>query len=370
MGRRHILYPLLSVSIHFYLWGSSCVVLSRAEPVGQMFEVRSLPWYRSPGRLRGSMHRPAGGALDTVGYQCKFRDIFLMNMALICSGFAARKSAIHSLRPLGLISLADHRVVTEDCMQVRQSSQTQRTRGLGSWSFYHLQKCSKIGPSNRSLLVRIVREFSEPLPVHLLLQLTLPIRHCRRCQRLGTSRKCDHRSHRGHHTSLQRASKLFAIDCSSWCFGQRRIRKLWVLRYALPFYPVHTHTISQHLYRCRLPGININSSWTYNASFFYRFPSTTPSTNLTASINLQTSSGTVLGTATAALIPSTGWTQVFVRIKPTASASDANNNFTVTFSGAQAAGRTVKFAMFSLFPPTFKGRANGMRMDIAEVGLE
>ncbi|EIM87070.1 glycoside hydrolase family 51 protein [Stereum hirsutum FP-91666 SS1] len=113
-------------------------------------------------------------------------------------------------------------------------------------------------------------------------------------------------------------------------------------------------------------GININSSWTYNASFFYRFPSTTPSTNLTASINLQTSSGTVLGTATAALVPSTTWTQVFVRIKPTASASDANNNFTVTFSGAQAAGRTVNFAMFSLFPPTFKGRVNGMRMDIAE----
>ena len=40
----------------------------------------------------------------------------------------------------------------------------------------------------------------------------------------------------------------------------------------------------------------------------------------------------------------------------------------VTLDGAQAAGETIHFAMLSLFPPTYKGRENGMRIDIAEVG--
>ena len=35
--------------------------------------------------------------------------------------------------------------------------------------------------------------------------------------------------------------------------------------------------------------------------------------------------------------------------------------------GAEAAGETIHFAMISLFPPTYKGRENGMRIDIAEV---
>lgn len=50
-----------------------------------------------------------------------------------------------------------------------------------------------------------------------------------------------------------------------------------------------------------------------------------------SSVNLQTSSETDLGTATAALVPSSTSIQTFVGIKPTASASGANNNSTIPF---------------------------------------
>lgn len=43
-----------------------------------------------------------------------------------------------------------------------------------------------------------------------------------------------------------------------------------------------------------------------------------------------------------------------------------NNVFTVTFDGEAAAGVTIDFALFSLFPPTFKDRPNGLRQDIAQ----
>lgn len=39
----------------------------------------------------------------------------------------------------------------------------------------------------------------------------------------------------------------------------------------------------------------------------------------------------------------------------------------MTLDGAQAADQTINFAMLSLFPPTYKNRPNGMRIDIAEV---
>ncbi len=56
-----------------------------------------------------------------------------------------------------------------------------------------------------------------------------------------------------------------------------------------------------------------------------------------------------------------------MHLKPSKTASNTNNTFTVTVDGKEAAGETINFAMFSLFPPTFKGRANGMRMDVAQV---
>lgn len=61
------------------------------------------------------------------------------------------------------------------------------------------------------------------------------------------------------------------------------------------------------------------------------------------------------------------WKQVTLKLKPHSSALDTDNIFFVTLNGAEAAGETIHFALFSLFPPTFKNRPNGMRVDIAEV---
>jgi len=57
-------------------------------------------------------------------------------------------------------------------------------------------------------------------------------------------------------------------------------------------------------------------------------------------------------------------------LQATTTPSDNNNVFCITLDGADAANQTINFSLFSLFPPTYKGRENGMRMDIAEVGVE
>ncbi|KAF5360002.1 hypothetical protein D9758_007637 [Tetrapyrgos nigripes] len=117
-------------------------------------------------------------------------------------------------------------------------------------------------------------------------------------------------------------------------------------------------------------GIRVNSAWTYTASFFYRFP-TASSFRGNAQVSLQASNGQVLGSATVALSGAqTSWTQVTVKITPTSSPSATNNLFVVSLDGAAASGQTINFGLFSLFPPTFKDRANGMRMDIAEALAE
>ncbi|KIK93171.1 glycoside hydrolase family 51 protein [Paxillus rubicundulus Ve08.2h10] len=112
-------------------------------------------------------------------------------------------------------------------------------------------------------------------------------------------------------------------------------------------------------------GIQINSGWTYNASFYYKFP-VTSSFEGAATIALQSAEGQVYASASVSLIGSqTTWNKVAVHLKPTLSPMSTANNFTVTLNAAEAAGETIDFAMFSLFPPTFKGRANGLRIDIA-----
>lgn len=111
----------------------------------------------------------------------------------------------------------------------------------------------------------------------------------------------------------------------------------------------------------------MNSEWTYNASFYYKFP-VVSSFNGTATVALQASTGQVYASTSAPIDGSqTTWHQITLCLKPTASPNSTANNFTVTFDGADAAGQTIEFAMFSLFPPTFNNRENGMRIDISNV---
>lgn len=47
-------------------------------------------------------------------------------------------------------------------------------------------------------------------------------------------------------------------------------------------------------------------------------------------------------------------------------APNINNTFAVTFDAEQARGQTLYFSLFSLFPPTYKDRPNGLRKDLAD----
>ncbi|KAL0069028.1 hypothetical protein AAF712_004022 [Marasmius tenuissimus] len=110
-------------------------------------------------------------------------------------------------------------------------------------------------------------------------------------------------------------------------------------------------------------GIKVSSSWEYKASFFYR-----TSFSGDATISLQTSSGDILGSTTASLAGDEAtWKQASVKFTPTTDADSVDNQFVVTVDGEVASSQIINFALFSLFPPTFNNRENGLRIDIAEV---
>ncbi|KAK0463671.1 arabinofuranosidase [Desarmillaria tabescens] len=116
-------------------------------------------------------------------------------------------------------------------------------------------------------------------------------------------------------------------------------------------------------------GIKVTQGSVYTVSFFYRFP-TASSFLGNINVGLQTTSGQILASSSISISGSrTSWTQVSARLRPATTPASTANMFTVTVDGTAAAGQTVNFAMFSLFPPTFKNRQNGMRVDIANVGI-
>lgn len=115
-------------------------------------------------------------------------------------------------------------------------------------------------------------------------------------------------------------------------------------------------------------GIKVTAGSTYTVSFFYRFP-TASSFRGNAVIGLQTTTGQLLASATAPLSGAqTSWLQVTVQLQSKTSPSSTSNLCVITLDGAT--GESINFAMLSLFPPTFKNRPNGMRLDIANALAE
>lgn len=57
------------------------------------------------------------------------------------------------------------------------------------------------------------------------------------------------------------------------------------------------------------------------------------------------------------------WTEHVFELVPTVDAPNSNNTFSLTFDAAAGA---LDFNLISLFPPTYKDRKNGLRVDIAE----
>ncbi|KAK3376066.1 glycoside hydrolase superfamily [Lasiosphaeria ovina] len=67
-----------------------------------------------------------------------------------------------------------------------------------------------------------------------------------------------------------------------------------------------------------------------------------------------------------------GWTEHAFTLIPGKAAANSNNSFAITFDAAGLDGETpfLDFNLISLFPPTYKNRANGLRIDIAEAIAE
>ena len=60
------------------------------------------------------------------------------------------------------------------------------------------------------------------------------------------------------------------------------------------------------------------------------------------------------------------WTEHVFELVPEKNAPSINNSFSVTFDANAAEGGALDFNLISLFPPTFKNRKNGLRVDIAQ----
>jgi alpha-N-arabinofuranosidase len=60
------------------------------------------------------------------------------------------------------------------------------------------------------------------------------------------------------------------------------------------------------------------------------------------------------------------WVQHEFTLVPKIDAPNSNNTFAITFDPSGVTGGSLDFNLISLFPPTYKGRANGLRIDIAE----
>ncbi|KAF9067274.1 glycoside hydrolase [Rhodocollybia butyracea] len=108
-------------------------------------------------------------------------------------------------------------------------------------------------------------------------------------------------------------------------------------------------------------GLKVQEGWTYNGSFYVKSDTYTGS----ITVSLKSSRGTVFASQTLTGV-SNAWVKLTFQLTPTVSAANDDNVFSVILDGGAAAGQTLYFGMFSLFPPTFKGRENGMRIDLAE----
>lgn len=60
------------------------------------------------------------------------------------------------------------------------------------------------------------------------------------------------------------------------------------------------------------------------------------------------------------------WVEHTFELTPEKDAPNSNNTFSITFDPAGTSNGALDFNLISLFPPTYKNRKNGLRVDIAE----
>ncbi|KAI1077585.1 glycoside hydrolase family 51 protein [Whalleya microplaca] len=110
-------------------------------------------------------------------------------------------------------------------------------------------------------------------------------------------------------------------------------------------------------------GMDVKAQNTYKGSFWVKGAY---NGNFTASLQSNITNETYgLVTIESKSSPDQ-WIEHDFELTPAEDAPNSNNTFSITFDAAGAEDGSLDFNLISLFPPTYKGRENGMRIDIAE----
>lgn len=118
-------------------------------------------------------------------------------------------------------------------------------------------------------------------------------------------------------------------------------------------------------------GMKVDRNWVYTASFYAKLASA-GSSACGPQLAIQLFSDSQQGTIFAEQpIPSPclnqNWQKFEVQIQPGQSAQDARNALGIKFTSTSNSNEVVHITLASLFPPTYKNRPNGVRIDLAEV---
>ncbi|EGG09072.1 family 51 glycoside hydrolase [Melampsora larici-populina 98AG31] len=116
-------------------------------------------------------------------------------------------------------------------------------------------------------------------------------------------------------------------------------------------------------------GIKVDQAWTYTASFYAKIATKGTKCGPGMSVQLLTTgqSGTILAQESiqSSCLTDT-WQKFDVQLRPKNSAADAKNDFAIAFTSTSNADEVIHITLASLFPPTFKNRPNGVRIDLAQ----
>jgi alpha-L-arabinofuranosidase len=108
-------------------------------------------------------------------------------------------------------------------------------------------------------------------------------------------------------------------------------------------------------------GIPVTPSTTYRVSFYAR---SSQSSTGPLTVDLESGSGQVYASSTIAGVTGSWAKYTTTLTVPKGVARSSNNRFVISTSDTAAAGSTLWFDVVSLFPPTYDGVPNGLRIDL------
>ncbi|KAI1138313.1 glycoside hydrolase family 51 protein [Hypoxylon sp. FL0543] len=110
-------------------------------------------------------------------------------------------------------------------------------------------------------------------------------------------------------------------------------------------------------------GMHVKATNRYTGSFWVRGPY---SGQFTASLQSTITGETFGSVKVESQSCPDRWVEHSFELTPSKDAPNPNNTFVLSFDASRAGKGSLDFNLISLFPPTYKGRKNGMRIDLAE----